>query len=304
METILKASEATGLAANHRGSARLDAEPGSHPLVEGGEGRERAHEDGQLSNAAVLVELEEVDAFELAVADVGAEAEDDGALVGQLVDIGEAFERGDHMSEDRRYRLASLEAAKKDRAVQDDVLAQGLGEEVDVLCFGGAAKWVRLGHGEYSTSVPSDRFYSRLSHSLGATGLRVVGKLNVPLYRLTRGRIGGKVGKGPVLLLTTTGRKSGEPRTAPVLYLADGDSFVIINTNAGNAKVPAWSLNLRANPEAEVEVKGKRVRVRARLAEGEERDDLWRRHNEQYSGWDYYESKLDREISVLVLEPR
>jgi deazaflavin-dependent oxidoreductase (nitroreductase family) len=152
--------------------------------------------------------------------------------------------------------------------------------------------------------VPSDRFYSRFSHSLGARGLRAVGKLNVPVYRLTRGRVGGKVGKGPVLLLTTTGRKSGEPRTAPVLYLADADSFVVINTNAGNAKVPAWSLNLRANPEAEVEVKGRRTKVRARLAEGEERADLWRRHCEQYSGWDYYESKLDREIGVFVLEPR
>lgn len=152
--------------------------------------------------------------------------------------------------------------------------------------------------------MPSDSFYSRFSHSLGARGLRAVGKLNVPVYRLTRGRIGGKVGKGPVLLLTTTGRKSGEPRTAPVLYLADGTNFVVINTNAGNAKVPAWSLNLRADPDAEVEVKGKRTQVRARLAEGEERTDLWRRHMEQYSGWEYYESKLDREIGVFVLEPR
>jgi deazaflavin-dependent oxidoreductase (nitroreductase family) len=152
--------------------------------------------------------------------------------------------------------------------------------------------------------MPSDRFYSRLSHSLGATGLRLVGKLNVPIYRLSGGRMGGKVGGGPVLLLTTTGRKSGQPRTAPVLYLADGDSYVVINTNAGNEKTPAWSLNLRANPDGEVEIGRKRVQVRARLAEGEERADLWRRHSEQYSGWDYYESKLDREVGVFVLEPR
>jgi deazaflavin-dependent oxidoreductase (nitroreductase family) len=131
----------------------------------------------------------------------------------------------------------------------------------------------------------------------------VVGKVNAPIYRLTGGRVGGKLGKAPILLLTTTGRKSGEPRTAPVLYLADGDRFVVINTNAGNAKTPAWSLNLRANPEAEVEVGRERVKVRGRLAEGEERVDLWRRHMEQYSGWEYYETKLDREIGVFVLEP-
>lgn len=131
----------------------------------------------------------------------------------------------------------------------------------------------------------------------------MVGKLNAPIYRLTGGRVGGKLGKAPILLLTTTGRKSGEPRTAPVLYLADGDRFVVINTNAGNAKTPAWSLNLRANPEAEVEVGRRRVKVQARLAEGEERTDLWRRHMEQYSGWEFYESKLDRDIGVFVLEP-
>lgn len=152
--------------------------------------------------------------------------------------------------------------------------------------------------------MPSDRFYSRMSHSLGAAGLRLVGKLNVPLYRLSGGRLGGRVGNGPVLLLTTTGRKSGQPRTAPVLYLADGDRYVVINTNAGNAKTPAWSLNLGANPEAEVEVGRRRVKVQARLAEGEERAELWRRHMEQYSGWDYYESKLDRDIRIFVLEAR
>jgi F420H(2)-dependent quinone reductase len=151
--------------------------------------------------------------------------------------------------------------------------------------------------------MPSDRFYSRFSNSLGATGLRWAGKLNIPLYRLSGGRVGGKVGKAPVLLLTTTGRKSGQKRTAPVVYLADGERMAIINTNAGNAKVPAWSFNLRANPEAEVEVGRRKIPVRARLAEGEERADLWRRHNEQYAGFDYYETKLEREIGVFVLEP-
>jgi F420H(2)-dependent quinone reductase len=151
--------------------------------------------------------------------------------------------------------------------------------------------------------VPSDRFYARFSSSLGTRGLRWAGKMNVPVYRATGGRLMGKVGRAPVLLLTTTGRKSGEARTAPVVYLADGDRFVLIDTNAGNAKVPAWSLNLMANPEAEVEIGRKRRPVRARIAEGAEHDELWRKHNEQYAGFDDYKAKLDRKISVFVLEP-
>jgi deazaflavin-dependent oxidoreductase (nitroreductase family) len=152
--------------------------------------------------------------------------------------------------------------------------------------------------------MPSDRFYSRISMSLGARGLRWTGKLNVPLYRLSGGRIGGKVGRAPVLLLTTTGRKSGQQRTAPVVYLADGENVVLINTNAGNAKIPAWSLNLKANPAAEVELGRERRPVLARVAEGEERASLWRKHIEQYEGFNDYKEKLDREISVIVLEPR
>ncbi|HEY6551372.1 MAG TPA: nitroreductase/quinone reductase family protein [Solirubrobacterales bacterium] len=152
--------------------------------------------------------------------------------------------------------------------------------------------------------MPSDHTLARISNSLGATGLRWTGKLNTPLYRISGGRIGGKVGRAPVLLLTTTGRKSGQQRTAPVVYLADGDNVVVINTNAGNAKVPAWSLNLEANPEGEVEVGRKRYPVRARIAEGEERADLWRKHVEQFEGFDNYKQKLDREPAVWVLEPR
>ena len=151
--------------------------------------------------------------------------------------------------------------------------------------------------------MPSDHFYSRVSMSLGARGLRWTGKLNVPLYRLSGGRIGGKVGRAPVLLLTTTGRKSGERRTAPVVYLADGENVVLINTNAGNAKIPAWSLNLKAKPEAAVEVGRRRYPVRARIAAGAEHDELWRKHVEQYAGFDDYKQQMEREPSVFVLEP-
>src|SRR3954452_15473760 len=93
----------------------------------------------------------------------------------------------------------------------------------------------------------SDRTWSRFSSGLPASWLRAAGRLNVPLYRLSRGRIGGNVGRAPVLLLTTTGRKSGQQRTAPVVYLKDGENCIVIGSNAGNAKAPAWSHNLLAN---------------------------------------------------------
>ena len=107
-----------------------------------------------------------------------------------------------------------------------------------------------------------------------------------------------------MLLLTTTGRKSGQQRTSPVVYLADGANVVLIDTNAGNERLPAWSLNLGTHPECEVELGRKRPAVRARRAEGEERATLWRAHNVQYSGFDEYDTKLQREPSVWILEPR
>ncbi|HEY5333631.1 MAG TPA: nitroreductase/quinone reductase family protein [Solirubrobacterales bacterium] len=151
--------------------------------------------------------------------------------------------------------------------------------------------------------MPEDHFYAKLSKGIGARGLRWTGKLNVPVYRLSGGRIGAKVGKGPVLLLTTTGRQSGEPRTAPILYLARGEAMILIDTNGGNEKLPAWSHNLKAEPQAEVEVGRRKIAVTARVAAGAEREELWRACVAQYSGFDEYVEWLDRTPSVWVLEP-
>jgi deazaflavin-dependent oxidoreductase (nitroreductase family) len=106
--------------------------------------------------------------------------------------------------------------------------------------------------------------------------LKAIGKLNVPVYRITRGRLFGRLNRAPVLLLTTTGRRSGALRTAPVVYLVDAERMVVIDSNAGHARTPAWALNLRANADAEVEVRGARRPVTARVAEGEERGGLGR----------------------------
>ena len=151
--------------------------------------------------------------------------------------------------------------------------------------------------------MPSDRVYTRLS-TTSAWALKTFGKLNVPLYRASKGRLFGQIAGTPVLLLTTVGRRSGQPRTVPVVYLPDGDRMIVIGSNAGHERAPAWALNLEANPLADVQTDGERRKVQARIAEGEERAELWRKHNEQYAGFDDYQTKLDREASVIVLEPR
>ena len=152
--------------------------------------------------------------------------------------------------------------------------------------------------------MPGDRAYTRFSIVLGDRGLRALGKFNVPVYKASRGRVLGKVGRAPVLLLTTTGRRSGQPRTAPVVYMADGERLVVIGSNAGNQRTPAWALNLKANSEAGVQVRGERREVRARVAQGDERADLWRRMTQQYSGFDEYRERTTRDIAVFVLENR
>jgi F420H(2)-dependent quinone reductase len=152
--------------------------------------------------------------------------------------------------------------------------------------------------------VPKNTFYSRLSMTMPDSWLKATGKLNVPIYRLSRGRIFGNVGTAPVLLLTSTGRRSGQKRTAPVVFLADGERYVVIGSNAGNVRTPAWSYNLQANPDAEIELRGAHKLVRARVAEGEERAELWRKVNEMYEGFDDYDAKTSRDIAVFVLEPR
>jgi deazaflavin-dependent oxidoreductase (nitroreductase family) len=151
--------------------------------------------------------------------------------------------------------------------------------------------------------MPSDRVYTRLS-TTSAWALKAFGKLNVPLYRASRGRLFGQLDRAPVLLLTTVGRRSGQPRTAPLVYLADGERLIVIGSNAGHETAPAWSLNLEANPDAEVELGSDRRKVRARVAAGEERAELWRKVNDMYSGFDDYNARTTREIRLFVLEPR
>src|SRR5438132_7565945 len=99
----------------------------------------------------------------------------------------------------------------------------------------------------------------------------VMSKVNIGLYRASRGAIGGKLFGVPVLLLTTIGRKSGQPRTVPLMYLRDGERLVIVASKAGHDEHPLWFNNLEKTPDADVQVGRERRQVRARVATDEER---------------------------------
>lgn len=121
-------------------------------------------------------------------------------------------------------------------------------------------------------------------------------------FRAADGKVGGQFAGVPMLLLHSTGAKSGEARVNPVVYRADGDDLVVFATNGGAPTHPDWYHNLRANPRTLVEVDGDTVQVTARVAEGAERDRLWSRQKQEYPGFAEYEEKTDREIPVIVLE--
>jgi F420H(2)-dependent quinone reductase len=133
--------------------------------------------------------------------------------------------------------------------------------------------------------------------------LRVFGAIHNAVYRLSGGKVAGRMGKAPVLLLSVTGRKSGKRRTTPLLYGRDGDNYVLIASVGGAPKHPAWYHNLKGQ-EAEILVGRERLRVRAREAEGEERDRLWAQMVALFPNYAEYQTKTERRIPVVVLEPR
>jgi F420H(2)-dependent quinone reductase len=123
------------------------------------------------------------------------------------------------------------------------------------------------------------------------------------VYRATGGKLFGRMGKSPILLLNTVGRKSGKKRTSPLLYVMDGEDFVIIASKGGAPTHPAWYLNLRDNPDATVEIGDREVRVSAEEADPEEKARLWGRMVEIYPTYDDYQKKTEREIPLLILRP-
>jgi len=130
------------------------------------------------------------------------------------------------------------------------------------------------------------------------------GAEHVRVYRETGGERGYHWRGAKVLLLTTTGRTSGEQRTTPLIHGVDGDRWIVIASKGGAPDHPAWYLNLQAEPRTEIQVEGDVIPVVSTTAEGDERSRLWAAMLEQWPAYDEYQSKTDREIPVVVLERR
>jgi deazaflavin-dependent oxidoreductase (nitroreductase family) len=123
-------------------------------------------------------------------------------------------------------------------------------------------------------------------------------------FRANGGKVGGRFEGAPVLLLSTTGAQSGERRTTPVMYLPDGERWVIFASKAGAPTNPAWYHNLLANPSATIEVGGDTVEVDATVTSGEERERLFDRQAESYPQFGEYAQKTTRQIPVVALARR
>jgi deazaflavin-dependent oxidoreductase (nitroreductase family) len=133
------------------------------------------------------------------------------------------------------------------------------------------------------------------SHLFGAEHVRA--------YRETDGELGHDWQRGaPVLLLTTTGRRSGEARTTPLIYGRSGDDYLIVASRGGSPTPPGWYVNLTEQPEVEVQVLADRFKARARTATSEEKPAMWREMVGHWPDYDEYQRRTDREIPVVVLE--
>jgi deazaflavin-dependent oxidoreductase (nitroreductase family) len=125
------------------------------------------------------------------------------------------------------------------------------------------------------------------------------------VYKKTDGKIGGKFLQGaPVALLTTIGRKTGEPRVSPLLYWREGNRIVLIASKGGAANHPLWYLNLKANPDVTVQIKDEILNLTARDATDEERAHYWPKMSAMYTSFEDYQSWTDRVIPVVICDPR
>lgn len=138
----------------------------------------------------------------------------------------------------------------------------------------------------------------------GNVFIKLMSRANTGLYRRTGGRVGGKFAGGvPVCLLTTTGRKSGEPRTMPLLYLRRGDDVVLVASKGGFSGHPQWYFNLVAQPEVTIQIGRDNHAMLARVASVDEKAELWPELVAMYPDYEQYQQRTTRDIPVIICSP-
>ncbi len=136
-----------------------------------------------------------------------------------------------------------------------------------------------------------------------AFGIKAFSWLHRIVYSLTGGRLLGVVAGAPVLLLTTTGHRTGKQRTKPLLYLIEDDAYVVVASYAGRPSNPTWYRNLQSHPAALIQVNNHRLRVEAEIVPAEARTGLWPKLTAMYSGYAEYQARTRREIPIIILRP-
>lgn len=132
----------------------------------------------------------------------------------------------------------------------------------------------------------------------------LLGDEHVRRYQETDGEVGALWNGAPILLLTTTGRRTKQPRTIAIIHGRDGDDYLIVASYGGLPKHPQWYLNLQADPAAEIQVKAQHIPVVARTASDDEKPRLWKTMTAIWPNYDVYQTRTDRIIPVVVLTPR
>lgn len=154
-------------------------------------------------------------------------------------------------------------------------------------------------------SARPPRPWTPTEERFGTLAVRTMSALNTWLFRASGGRLGNRFRYGaPVLLLTTTGRKSGARRTTPLIYLADGERVVLVASKGGMSHSPGWSHNLEASPDCEVTIGAETRPMRARRGSPAEKSALWPRLVAIYRDYDDYQARTTRDIPVWILSPR
>jgi F420H(2)-dependent quinone reductase len=128
-------------------------------------------------------------------------------------------------------------------------------------------------------------------------------KVNVFLYRLTNGMIGGKLGRNSIMLLNSVGRKTGKLHTIPINYFRDGNNYYIVGSNWGREHHAGWYFNLKDKPETTIQIKNRVIKVQVREAAGEEYDRLWKSVTAQNSFYNNYQAHTQRKIPIMILTP-